>query len=117
MASPLEGSLRRTIGNALRSTFYACTVTKVTPGDGPPYDPGPPVRTPYTCKGIVDTYSLFDRQNTLIKTGDVKVLVLAASLPVVPSTTDTVQIRGVIYTIIDVATDPAQAVWTLQARP
>lgn len=120
MASPLEGALRRTIGKAMSSTFYACTVTRSIPGStDPPYSPwapGPPTLQPHACKGLVDGYSVFERTNTLIVTGDVKVLILASTLAITPTTSDTVTIRGTTYSVIDVSTDPAQALWVLQAR-
>ena len=120
MASPLEGGLAKTIGKAMGALFYGCTVVRETPGsiEPPfaPWNPAPPSTTLHGCKGMVDTYSLYERQNTLIQSGDVKILILAASLPIAPTPEDKVTIRGVTYSILDVSTDPARAVWTLQGR-
>lgn len=120
MASPLEGALAQTIGKAMGGLFYACTVTREIPGstEAPysPWAPGPSTPVAYQCKGLVDTYSAYERQNTLIAAGDVKVLILAATLDITPTTADKVTIRGTEYAIVDVSTDPATAVWTLQCR-
>lgn len=42
--------------------------------------------------------------------------ILASTLAITPTTSDTVTIRGTTYSIIDVSTDPAQALWVVQAR-
>lgn len=120
MASPLQGSLARTIGKAMSGLFYECSLLRETPGStSPPYSPwspGPATSTAYACKGMVDTYTAFERSQTLIQQGDVKVLILAATLDVSPSTADKLSIRGTEYTVVAVDTDPATAVWTLQCR-
>ena len=116
MTSILDGALAKTVGKALGGVFYVATLTRLTPGVGPAWDPGAPTETAHACKGLVDTYSAYERQNTLIQAGDVKVLLLATSLAITPTAGDKVTIRGVAYNIIDVSTDPAKAVWVLQAR-
>jgi hypothetical protein len=120
MASPLEGALAQTIGKAMGGLFYECSLIRETPGStSPPYSPwapGPSTTVDYPCKGMVDTFSAYERTNTLIAAGDVKVLVLAATLDIAPTTADKVSIRGTEYAIVDVSTDPATAVWTLQCR-
>lgn len=116
MTSPLEGALARTIGSAFSNVFYAASVTVMVPGDGPVYDPGDPTPVDHDCKGMIDEYSAFERQNSRIEVGDRKVLILATSLDIVPAIDMTVTIRGKAYRIVNVMTDPAQAVYELQCR-
>lgn len=116
MASPLEGSIRRTIGKAMRSIFHTVTVIRSTPGGGPPWDPGEPVLVEYPGKGFIDDYSDFALTNSNIQSGDRKVVVLADSLEITPETSDLVRVRGQTFSVLNVATDPAEATWTLQAR-
>jgi hypothetical protein len=116
VASILEGALAQTIGKAMAGTFYAATVTRLTPGAGPSHDPGEPTETDYTCKAIVDTYKAWERVGTTIQANDRKVLVLATSLDIVPKPGDTVTIRGATYTVVDVGSDPALATYKLQVR-
>lgn len=116
MTSLLQGALAKTIAKSMGPIFYEATVVRETPGGGPGWNPGAPTQTSYACKGMVDTYSAYERQNLQIQGGDVKILLLAATLSIEPTTADKVVARGVTYAIVDVSTDPARAVWTLQAR-
>lgn len=118
MTSPLEGRLAKTIGKAMSGLFYDATLSRTTTTGGSPFDPGGGTTTTvdYTCKAIEDTYSLFEQQNTLIQAGDVKVIVLATTLSVTPTTADKITTRGTERAIIRVDRDPAGATWTLQAR-
>lgn len=118
MVSPLEGPIRRTIGKALKSTFYAAKVSRTTVEENPdePWNPGVETTTHYPCRGFVDTYSDFYLANSLINSGDVKVVILTDSLAITPTLSDTVTIRGKTYSIINVSPDPAVATWTIQAR-
>lgn len=118
MASILDGELAETIGSALidANIPFDITVTRATPGDGPPYDPGDPTLTDYPCQGFVDTYSDLFRTDALIEAGDVKVVIIANTLAIEPMPTDTVTARGKTYNVITVSADPALALYELQAR-
>lgn len=118
MVSPLEGPIRRTIGKALKSTFYAAKITRTVTTGGDPWDPGSgeTTITEYSCRGFVDAYSDFYLANSLINSGDVKVVILTDSLATTPTVSDTVTIRGKTYSIINVSPDPALATYTIQAR-
>lgn len=118
MSSPLEGSLAKAIGNGLKGLFYDATLTRTTVTGGDPYDPGSGTTTTETfaCQAFEDTYSTFERQNTLIQAGDVKVVVLATTLATTPTTADKITTRGVTRSIVSVERDPAGATWTCQVR-
>lgn len=120
MASPLQGSIAETINAAFSSIFYDCTVDRTTITGGDAYDPSSGVSSTvsYPCKGMVDTFTKFERQNTLIKARDVKIIILTNSLSITPEVSDKVTIRGTTYSIAKdgIAQDPAQATWTIQGR-
>lgn len=118
--SILEGELAEIIGDAIGGAdlFYDAVLSRTTITGGDPYDPGSGVETTETfaCQAFEDTYSIFERQNTLIQAGDVKVVVLAITLATTPTTADKITTRGVARSIVSVGRDPAGATWTLQAR-
>lgn len=117
----LDGDLKNIIGNAadflfLRATLYREAVTQSSPSE--PWKGGT-VGAPvsYACKAIREEYSERFRLDGTVKAGDVKIIVLAKSCPTEPLVNDIIQITGDRKrTIISVATDPANAVWELQAR-
>lgn len=116
--SILDGELADTIGDALidANIPFAITVTRETPGDGPPYDPGDPTYTPYACQGFVDTYATQYADGSLIEAGDVKVVIVAKTLDIEPAPGDTVTARDKTYNVVNVSADPALALYELQAR-
>lgn len=120
MVSPLQGPLAKTIGRALsRTLFYDATLIRETPGDPDPekpWEPAEPVTTQYQCRAVVDNYSDFAIANSLVDAQDRKVLILASTLPVTPTDQDMITIRGETYQVIEVKTDPAQAVWECRCR-
>jgi len=68
-------------------------------------------------KGMVEEYSNYSVENSLVKRGDRKLLLLAASAPgVTPKPGDRAIAEGVTYVVIDVKRDPADATWVLQVR-
>lgn len=118
MASPLEGAIAKKIGAAFANIFYACTVTRETPGvGGTAQDPADPVQTHYTCKGIVEDWRADQIDGTLIQVGDRKVIILATSLAIVPKPGDKVTIRAETFSVMPpVRQDPAGATFELIAR-
>jgi hypothetical protein len=117
MTSILQGSLAKKIGKAVGRLFYDCKVLVYTPGSGPAYDPGDPTYKTTTCKGMIGTYadSLID--GTLIKQGDAKVTITTTCCSNMPRPAkDKIVIRGNTYAIVNVSTDPAQALWICQCR-
>jgi hypothetical protein len=118
MASPLEGSIRKAIGKGMQGLFLPGTIARDVPrtSSTEEFDPLPPVTKTYACKAVVDNYSAFRLASGLIQAGDRKILVLAEGLEVDPKPGDRITVRGATYTAVEVATDPAQAVWVIQGR-
>lgn len=117
MVSPLSGSLARTVGAAMAGLFLPATLTRATPGvGGDAFDPPAPTAASYPCRAIVEAYSDYFRKGGLVDAKDRKVLILANSLGVRPAADDKVTISGVTFAIIEVKTDPAEAVWECQGR-
>src|SRR6185369_7619417 len=120
MVSPLSGSLAAQIYSGMKNLFLDATYTVDVPGTiVDPADPPAPTPTPYACKAIVDTYNDYFSKSGLVLDGDRKVLILANSLavrPVVNARVTVPAVGGVEFTVINVSTDPATAVWTLQGR-
>jgi hypothetical protein len=115
--SILQGELAAQIASALVEADIPqpCVITRMTVS-GPAWEP---ILTPvaHACSGLVDSYSLVERgQNSSISASDIKVLVLAPTLDIEPSVADTLTINSRTYAIISVSTDPAQALWEVQAR-
>ncbi len=120
MASVLESALKKTIGKAFKTLFLDATLYRDTePSISPapdPFDPGEPTTTEYACKAIHDEYAERFRLEGTVQAGDRKILILADSLDIEPAANDRIEIRGQTFSIIDVMTDPAKAVWTCRAR-
>jgi len=117
MTSPLAGSLAKTIGNAMASRFLDAVLTRDVPNVGAdPADPVPPTPTQYPCKAIVEAYSQYLRANGLVGANDRKVLILANSLGLRPKAGDRVTIKGITFRVIEVGTDPAEAVWECKGQ-
>lgn len=119
VASPLEGSLARTIGAAFGNLFLTATLSRDVSPDSPAYDafdPPAPVTQTYACKAIVEKYSDYYRSNGLVDARDRKVLILATSLAVTPQPDDRVTIQGVTFVLSEIATDPARAVLECKGR-
>lgn len=114
MVSPLESALAKTVGKAMRGLFMDAVLTRDVVPDSPafdPFDPPAPVPVEYQCKAIVEAYADKFRLEGLVAANERKVLILATSLSVRPQPQDRVTIRGITFTITDVKTDPAEAVF------
>jgi hypothetical protein len=119
MASPLQGLIASKIGAAFASIFYEATLkrtTRTAVSGAPAWDKTSATVAEYACRGMVDQYSDYKKANSLVKAGDRKILITATSLATEPVPGDEVTIRGETFKVIDVVTDPAKAVWELQAR-
>lgn len=120
MTSPLSGSLATSIYKAMKGLFIDATLTRDTASTNSPdvdrFDPPAPTSTNYACKAIVETYREQFRLDGLVQANDRRVLILANSLSVTPTVNDRVTIRGIVFTVIAVETDPALAVYTCQGR-
>ena len=121
MVSILEGELAETIADALTEAAipYDVVVSRTTSVDpGTPWDPSDDTVTvtDYECRGYVDTFDDSYRAGGLVQQGDIKIVILANTLSVTPTLADTVTVRGETYQIVNVSSDPALALWEVQAR-
>lgn len=126
MASPLAGPFARTVGRALAPTFLPATLTRVTtavPDPETPWIPGAATSTTHSCRAIHDIWDATWLAGGLVAAGEVKIVILAATLAVEPEPGDTITIRGETFTIVPagagkpaVSTDPARATWECRAR-
>lgn len=117
MTSLLSGSLAKTIANAAKTIFLDATLQHDTPNAGADaFDPAAPTPATYSCKAIVESYSTYFRAQGLVEQNDRKILILAATLAITPATGDKISVSGGTYTIVNVGTDPATAVWECQGR-
>lgn len=106
MASPLAGSLTRTIGKALAPVFLPATLTRGA--------------VSYSCRAIFEKWAKYPGSGGSITAPNVKALVLANSLSIEPQSADTLTVQGFTFLVTShqdtkfaVSTDPARAVWTL----
>lgn len=76
----------------------------VRPGapTGPAYDPTPGVPTNHACVVVFDEWRADQIDGTLIRRGDLKILVAAHGLGITPTPADTFRYGGKDYAIINV---------------
>lgn len=115
--SILEG-LPAEIADGIDDLFFDATITRA-PATGNPFaSPTPDVVTTVDARALADTYSDQLRATGGIPDTHIKILILAEPLGgFTPQNADEIQYRGRAYQIVRVDTDPAQAVWTAEARP
>lgn len=124
MASPLAGSIRKTVGKAFKKLFLDAVITRETTTGGDPWDPTSTSTETFSGKGIFEEYGVGYRRDGLVQTGDMKALLLAASFSTDPLPGDKITIDGKTLTIVPadsggqpaVQTDPAKATWTCRCR-
>lgn len=75
-----------------------------------------PTAASYTARGWIADYATNRIDGTIIKIGDQRISLLAATLSVTPEPTDIITIAGASYRVINVSRDPATAVYQCQAR-
>lgn len=110
---------RATAARLLERFGQTGVIRRLTQGAGEPHNPGPAVPADHPCTFVVDIYKTFERDGTLIKAGDKKVLVKAEGLAIAPTTSDKIIIAGEVHTIVSVEPlSPAGTVvmYTVQAR-
>lgn len=115
-----DDGIAATIADALTSADLPLDVvlsrTVTVPNPEEPWNPGTTTTTDYACRGWADRYEAAELANTTILATDTKVMIVAGTLAVDPQPQDIVTVGGKGYTIIAVSTDPAGAMWTVQAR-
>lgn len=124
MASELEG-IDAEVASAFATVFFDGTLIleTVTPG-ATPLDAPTITTKSYACKVLEEEYNSFQRVNGQVGMNDVKVMILAKSLPagIAPRPGARITSRSVTRRIVardsgiePVSTDPARAVWTCRA--
>ncbi len=115
------------------SVFFDGSIARDVPAaadtDKPWKSGGAATTTTFTCKAMIEQYGAGLRRDSLVNAGDVKVLVLAATLSTEPKPLDRITMTtgphaGVTFSVVPsstpggdaVRTDPARAVWELRAR-
>ena len=116
--SILEGEIAEQISDALVEAAIPVAVTVTRQVQDPESSPWAPTFTTvdYSCQGLRDSYTALDRAGGNILESDVKVLILAPTLAIEPVPGDSVTIDGKTYSVVTVSTDPAGALWEVQAR-
>lgn len=121
MSSPLSG-LASTIGKALTAVFFSATLTRSVAGVSiDPADPVASTATSYSCRALIDEFSLEYKASGTVDAEDRSVLILASTLAVAPISGDVLTINegplsGERFQIIPIGTDPARAVWTCRGK-
>jgi hypothetical protein len=70
---------------------------RITPGDGPPYNPGPPTTTDYEMDGVVGSASIQHADGTLVSVGDKRAVVAVPDVE--PTTADRLIVEGIEHPI------------------
>lgn len=118
MTSPLD-SIAGAIYSGLKNVFRDATLARDTLTTGSPdvsFDPSGVTTTTYNCKAIRDVPAKREGEGDAVRTGMVKILILANSLSVTPITKDRITIESETFVIEEVDGDPANALWTCQAH-
>ena len=110
--------IRSAIGGAFGDTslfFSDATLTRPAQGGG--WNDTPGIGQPYPCKAMIEAYSDHLRAVADIPGTDVRLMIVGTSIEVDPLKGDTVTMNGKAWSLIQVDTDPARAMWTCQASP
>ena len=75
-----------------------------------------PTTTSYACKGFIDMLDKNSIEATLVDVADALVQLIGDSIAVVPAQGDRITILGTTFNILDVKTDPAQAVYACTCK-
>ena len=97
---------------------YELTLTRITSGVPDPSElwvPVVPTVETFDCLGWEEDWSAFYVANGLVQSGSKKVCILVPTLATEPQPGDEITVRGLTYTVISKRTDPARAVWELEA--
>lgn len=109
------------LASKLGPLLLGFTLIKVTSGARDAADPSAgtsPTEASHACRGILEDYRDGQYDETIIKRGDRKALILGDTLPtgVVPEPSDKVTAEGRGFVIVGVTRDPDGATYTCQLR-
>lgn len=121
MASILDGDIADVVADALTSAGVPLDLTlrrTTTVDPGTPWDPSDDVvtTTDYPCSGWPDQFAADWIAGGLVQATDARVMIIPSTLAVEPQPGDRVIVRDSTLTVVAVRSDPALALWDLQAR-
>lgn len=111
----LDGDLREVFGSVFAPLLLDCEIVQIsmTPdGEGGMQE----TRQIASAKGMVESYSAYERLRAGIPSTDVKLILLQKDVSLRPDLDTEIRIRGETYSVQGIEEDPAQASWTLQGR-
>lgn len=107
------------VAEGLAEAGTAAAIVRAGASTGPAYDPIPGVDVEYPCVVVFDQWKNSEIDGTMIRRGDLKVLVGASGLSIEPGPDDRFKHGGKTYAIINVmplAPAGTVAMWELQVR-
>lgn len=118
MASLLESQIKKLIGQGFKGQLLKGALRRETTTTvDAKGEEGTPVVTTYPFEGIRDTFDRRYATQAGIPETDIKILIIADSISVMPRAGDLIQLRGLWNKVRAViAVDPAGASYTLQAH-
>lgn len=124
MGTKIAGvDVAKLVAKTIGPKIPTATLIKVTPGARADAAAGGVTHTKrsFPCRALVSDFSIQEKAQGLVQDTDVKVLILAASLPegIVPAPNDRIRVRGAEFVISGptaVVGDPAEATYTVVAR-
>lgn len=117
MISPLDGGLARMAARTLGPLLADVTLTRTTEGV---YDPVTMTYIPgstetFTGRGSLDSFQMETEYGMTWGDGDVRVIILAATLYTDPVAGDVLTIQGRTLAVLAAVRDPAGASWIVRA--
>lgn len=117
MPEPFETLVKQQIYQGFKGRLLTLTFRKRTRSGGVD-EHGDAVTTSFathSCDGIDSEYSAFYKSQAGIPITDVRVLIIAGSMSVVPEKDDQVKVRDQWFQVRAVVQDPARATYELQS--
>jgi len=112
--------IAKEIAKAVAPGMLPATLTRVTPGTRTAASSSgtTPTTTSHAARGLVDDYTDFEMDGTLVQRGDRRILLVANSITglAFPRPGDRITILDTIYTVVRVKSDLALATYTCQVR-
>jgi hypothetical protein len=118
-SNPLFGvDIAAIVASAVGPGVLDATLIRVTAGSRGANSTGgtTPTSTNYACKGFIDSKDRESVGGTLVKDGDVVIILIGNTISggsIVPETNDKITIEGATYVVYGLDRDPAAATYTL----
>lgn len=104
------------VSAALSDVFRDATLTRVSVSISDGMGGHAQTTATDTCKALVTEYTAWQRQALGIPANERKILILAATLTAAPKPTDKLTIQGKTWSVVEVASDPANATYECRGR-